>query len=59
MHDPSLIQRVAIVLAGERNVVGGQCRFIIWFRRWPALCRAMLAQSPACPSLRHTQFGDT
>ena len=55
-RDPAV--SVAAILAGERDDVGCQSHFIVRRCRHPALRGPMLSQGPACPSLRHTQFGD-
>src|SRR5436305_15250328 len=53
-RDPAV--SVTAILAGKRNDVGGQCRFIIRCCRCLALCGAMLAKGPARPSLRYTKL---
>ena len=49
---------VTAVLDGERDDVGGQCRFIIRGRRDLALRRAMLAQNTAGKSFWDAKFSN-
>ena len=66
VHDPagSMQHRrdatitVAAILSGERDDIGGQCRFIVRSRGDLALRRSMLAQNQARPSLGHAKFSN-
>ena len=55
-RDPAV--SVAAILAGKLDDVGCQSHFIVGRCRHPSLRGPMLSQSPACPPLRYTQFGN-